>query len=61
MGYCSSSWKGMAENHRQVRVLFNCHDPEQIQEYTELGILGIGRIHRNNSTEVEKWLMLCAI
>ncbi len=46
----------MAENHRQARILFNCHDPEQIQEYTELGILGIGRIHRNNPTEVERMI-----
>jgi len=38
----------------KLRYFFNCHDPEQIQEYTELGILGVGRIHRNNSSEVEK-------
>jgi hypothetical protein len=38
----------------KLGYFFNCHDPEQIQEYSELDILGIGRIHRNNSTEVEK-------
>ena len=31
---------------------FNCHDPEQIAKYRELGILGIGRIHRDNPVEV---------
>lgn len=40
----------------KLGYFFNCHDPEQIQEYTELGILGIGRIHRNNPTEVEKMI-----
>ena len=38
----------------KLRYFFNCHDSEQIQEYTELGILGVGRIYRNNSSEVEK-------
>ncbi|QIC67936.1 hypothetical protein FSC10_11470 [Acinetobacter schindleri] len=36
----------------KLRYFFNCHDSEQIQEYTELGILGVGRIYRNNSSEV---------
>lgn len=40
----------------KLGYFFNCHDSEQIQEYMELGILGIGRIHRNNSTEVKKML-----
>lgn len=31
---------------------FNCHDPEQIARYMELGILGIGRVHRDNLVEV---------
>lgn len=31
---------------------FNCHDPEQIKKYSEMGVLGIGRIHRGSSIEV---------
>lgn len=31
---------------------FNCHDPEQIKKYSEMGVLGIGRIHRSSSIEV---------
>ncbi|QEK36792.1 YagK/YfjJ domain-containing protein [Acinetobacter johnsonii] len=31
---------------------FNCHDPEQIRKYSEMGVLGIGRIHRGSSIEV---------
>ncbi|OOV80298.1 hypothetical protein B1202_14415 [Acinetobacter amyesii] len=33
---------------------FNCHDTEQIKRYASLGILGIGKIHRDCSREVEK-------
>lgn len=35
---------------------FNCHDPVQIEKYRKLGILGIGRIHRDNKEEVELML-----
>ncbi|WP_337971616.1 YagK/YfjJ domain-containing protein [Acinetobacter lwoffii] len=42
-------WKRITNNEG---CYFNCHDPEQIAKYRELGILGIGRIHRDNPIEV---------
>lgn len=42
-------WKQITKNEG---CYFNCHDPEQIAKYRELGILGIGRIHRDNPVEV---------
>jgi len=43
-------WKSIT---KQEGCYFNCHDPEQIKKYKELGILGIGRIHRDNLIEVK--------
>ncbi|WP_110974211.1 MULTISPECIES: YagK/YfjJ domain-containing protein [unclassified Acinetobacter] len=34
----------------------NGHDPETLQSYEERGTLGIGRIHRDNETEVSNML-----
>lgn len=42
-------WKKIT---REEGCYFNCHDPEQIKKYKEMGILGIGRIHRDNLVEV---------
>jgi hypothetical protein len=41
-----TDWKG---------CYFNCHDPEQIQSYRELDILGIGRVHRNDPREIRNF------
>lgn len=34
---------------------FNCHDSEQIKSYRDLDILGIGRVHRNDSREIRNF------
>lgn len=34
----------------------NGHDPQKLQEYEELGRLGVGRIHRNNENEIANML-----
>lgn len=46
-------WKDITNNEG---CYFNCHDPAQIKKYSELGILGIGRIHRDNNEEVDRML-----
>lgn len=35
---------------------FNCHDPDQLDQYIKLDILGVGRIHRDNPNEVNRFL-----
>lgn len=46
-------WKGITGNEGYY---FNCHDPAQVEQYTKLDILGIGRIHRDNEEEVRRLL-----
>jgi len=46
-------WKGITGG---LGMYFNCHDPEQLDQYTKLNILGIGRIHRDNTEEVSRFL-----
>lgn len=46
-------WKGITGN---LGWYFNCHDPEQLDQYTKLVILGVGRIHRENPEEVNRFL-----
>ncbi|ESK40627.1 hypothetical protein P256_01082 [Acinetobacter nectaris CIP 110549] len=33
---------------------YNCHDPKQVARYTDLGILGIGRIYRDDIEACER-------
>lgn len=33
---------------------YNCHDAKKVARYTDLGILGIGRIHRDDIEECER-------
>lgn len=58
-----SGW-GIAQNIGEVwkeitgekGCFHNGHDPEKLQEFKERGKLGVGRIHRDNETEVENML-----
>lgn len=46
-------WKGITGNEG---CYFNCHDPDQLEQYKKLNILGVGRIHRDNEEEVDRLL-----
>lgn len=46
-------WKGITGNEG---CYFNCHDPDQLEQYKKLNILGVGRIHRDNQEEVDRLL-----
>lgn len=46
-------WKEITGN---LGRYFNCQDPDQVDRYAKLNILGVGRIHRNNNAEVSRFL-----